>query len=113
MAEITAALVKDLREKSGVGMMDCKKALIENNGDIEGYLNMVIEHRKFIEPLRGDRVGLLRTYNTGFQTYVNQHRYWEYEAKFLSKHIGDSEDSNVTKTYIYIIRSVRRFLRCV
>ncbi len=75
--------------------------LLKNNGDIEGYLNMVIEHRKFIEPLRGDRVGLLRTYNTGFQTYVNQHRYWEYEAKFLSKHIGNSEDSNVTKTYIY------------
>ena len=29
MAEITAALVKELREKTGVGMMDCKKALIE------------------------------------------------------------------------------------
>jgi len=35
MAEITAALVKELREKSGAGMMDCKKALQENNGDIE------------------------------------------------------------------------------
>src|ERR1700710_2990586 len=35
MAEITAALVKDLREKTGAGMMDCKKALIENGGDIE------------------------------------------------------------------------------
>jgi elongation factor Ts len=35
MAEITAALVKDLREKSGAGMMDCKKALVENEGDIE------------------------------------------------------------------------------
>jgi elongation factor Ts len=35
MAEITAQLVKELREKSGVGMMDCKKALTENNGDIE------------------------------------------------------------------------------
>ena len=34
MAEITAALVKELREKSGVGMMDCKRALTENNGDI-------------------------------------------------------------------------------
>ncbi|MEN9856092.1 MAG: hypothetical protein RLZZ157_1218 [Pseudomonadota bacterium] len=39
MAEITAALVKDLREKSGVGMMDCKKALIENNGDIEASID--------------------------------------------------------------------------
>ena len=35
MAEITASLVKDLREKSGAGMMDCKKALVENNGDLE------------------------------------------------------------------------------
>ena len=35
MAEITAALVKELREKSDAGMMDCKKALQENNGDIQ------------------------------------------------------------------------------
>jgi elongation factor Ts len=35
MAEITAALVKELREKSGAGMMDCKKALQETGGDIE------------------------------------------------------------------------------
>jgi elongation factor Ts len=35
MAEITAALVKELREVSGAGMMDCKKALVENAGDIE------------------------------------------------------------------------------
>lgn len=34
MAEITAALVKELREKSGVGMMDCKRALTENKGDV-------------------------------------------------------------------------------
>ena len=39
MAEITAALVKELREKSGVGMMDCKKALTENNGDIEASMD--------------------------------------------------------------------------
>lgn len=35
MVEITAALVKDLREKTGAGMMDCKKALTENAGNIE------------------------------------------------------------------------------
>ena len=33
MAQITAAMVKDLRERTGAGMMDCKKALVENNGD--------------------------------------------------------------------------------
>lgn len=35
MAEITAAMVKDLREKTAVGMMDCKKALTEAEGDVE------------------------------------------------------------------------------
>ena len=35
MADITAAMVKELREKSGAGMMDAKNALVENNGDIE------------------------------------------------------------------------------
>lgn len=35
MAEISAALVRELREKTGAGMMDCKKALIENNGNLE------------------------------------------------------------------------------
>jgi elongation factor Ts len=34
MAEITAALVKDLRERTGAGMMECKKALVAANGDI-------------------------------------------------------------------------------
>ena len=35
MAEVTATLVKELRDKTGTGMMDCKKALIETGGDIE------------------------------------------------------------------------------
>lgn len=35
MAEITAKLIQQLREKTSAGMMDCKKALVENNGDIE------------------------------------------------------------------------------
>ncbi len=39
MAQITAALVKELREKSGAGMMDCKKALSENDGDIEAAMD--------------------------------------------------------------------------
>ncbi len=39
MAEITASLVKELRDKTGAGMMDCKKALGENNGDIEAAVD--------------------------------------------------------------------------
>ena len=33
MAVITAGLVKELRERTGAGMMDCKKALMENDGE--------------------------------------------------------------------------------
>lgn len=39
MAQITAALVKELREKSGAGMMDCKKALAENDGNLEAAVD--------------------------------------------------------------------------
>ncbi len=39
MAEITASLVKDLREKTGAGMMDCKKALTETGGDMEAAVD--------------------------------------------------------------------------
>lgn len=35
MAEITAKMIQELREKTAAGMMDCKKALVESNGDIE------------------------------------------------------------------------------
>jgi len=39
MAEITAASVKELRERTGAGMMDCKKALAENNGEMEASVD--------------------------------------------------------------------------
>src|SRR5206468_5277925 len=39
MAEVTAALVKELREKTGAGMMDCKRALGETAGDMEGAVD--------------------------------------------------------------------------
>src|SRR5689334_800052 len=39
MAEDAAAVVKELREKSGAGMMDCKKALSESGGDLEAAVD--------------------------------------------------------------------------
>jgi len=39
MAQVTAALVKELREKTGAGMMDCKNALTETGGDLEGAVD--------------------------------------------------------------------------
>jgi elongation factor Ts len=38
---ITAALVKELRERTGSGMMECKKALVETNGDLEAAIEMM------------------------------------------------------------------------
>lgn len=43
MAEVTAALVKELRERTGAGMMDCKKALTEVSGDIEKAIDLLRE----------------------------------------------------------------------
>jgi len=43
MAEITAAIVKELRERTNVGMMDCKKALVECNGDMEEAIKYLRE----------------------------------------------------------------------
>lgn len=44
MGEISAALVKTLRERSGAGMMDCKRALTETAGDLEGAVDWLRTH---------------------------------------------------------------------
>ena len=44
MGEISAALVKSLRERSGAGMMDCKRALTETAGDLEGAIDWLRTH---------------------------------------------------------------------
>ena len=41
--EISASMVKDLREKTGAGMMDCKKALVESNGDMDAAIDYLRE----------------------------------------------------------------------
>ncbi|HEY4090150.1 MAG TPA: translation elongation factor Ts [Luteibacter sp.] len=56
MAEITASLVKDLRERSGVGMMECKKALVENNGDIEAAMESLRKSGAAKADKKSDRV---------------------------------------------------------
>ena len=43
MAEVTAAMVRELREKTGAGMMDCKKALVETNGDMSAAIDYLRE----------------------------------------------------------------------
>jgi len=48
MTQITASMVKDLREKTGAGMMECKKALVEANGDMQQAVDIIAKsgHRK-------------------------------------------------------------------
>ncbi|HHW44588.1 translation elongation factor Ts [Desulfofundulus thermobenzoicus] len=43
MAEVTAAMVKELRERTGAGMMDCKRALTETGGDMEKAVDFLRE----------------------------------------------------------------------
>lgn len=41
MAEVTATLIKDLRERTGIGMGQCKEALVESNGDIDAAISLL------------------------------------------------------------------------
>ena len=43
MANITAALVKELRERTNAGMMDCKKALVESDGNMDKAIDWLRE----------------------------------------------------------------------
>lgn len=55
MANITAAAVNELRQKTGVGMMDCKKALVECDGDMEKAIDYLREKGQKIASKRADR----------------------------------------------------------
>lgn len=56
MAKITAQMVKELREKTGAGMMDCKKALTEVNGDMEAALDFLREKGLSSAAKKADRI---------------------------------------------------------
>ncbi|MBA9024841.1 translation elongation factor Ts [Peribacillus huizhouensis] len=53
---ISAQLVKELREKTGAGMMDCKKALVETNGDMEKAIDFLREKGIAKAANKGDRI---------------------------------------------------------
>jgi len=55
MAEVTAADVAKLRKACGAGMMDCKNALVESNGDFEKAIELIRERGKAIANKRADR----------------------------------------------------------
>ena len=85
MAQITAALVKELRERTGAGMMDCKKALGENDGDMELAIDWLRNKGLAAAAKKAGRiaaeglVGLAGNDNTGVLVEVNS------ETDFVAK----------------------------
>lgn len=66
--EITAALVKELRDITGAGMMDCKKALVENDGNLEKAIDWLREKGISSVQKKSDRIaseGLVESYIHG------------------------------------------------
>ena len=115
MAEITAALVKDLRDKSGAGMMDCKKALTETGGDMEAAVDwlrakgLATASKKSSRTAAEGLVGVAVNGTTGAAVEVNS------ETDFVAKNekfqdfvrtvtelcLAGSEDIDVLKTTAY------------
>lgn len=65
MATITAGMVKELRERTGAGMMDCKKALGETNGDLDKAVDFLREKGLAAAAKKADRIateGLIESY---------------------------------------------------
>ena len=65
MAEITASMVKELRERTGVGMMECRKALVETNGDTDAAIKYLRERgisKAEAKALRETKEGIIHSY---------------------------------------------------
>ena len=112
MAEITAAMVKELREKTGVGMMDCKKALVETDGDFDNALDVLRKKGIAKAAKRADRVakegvvasyihpgsnlGVLVEVNCETDFVANTDGFKEF-AKDVAMHIAASSPAAVTR----------------
>ena len=53
---VTAQMVKELREKTGAGMMDCKKALVETDGNLEAAIDFLREKGLSSAAKKADRI---------------------------------------------------------
>ncbi len=110
--EIKAAQVKELREKSGVGMMDCKKALVETNGDMakaEKYLKekgLAKASKKAARPTKeglidsyihlGSKVGVLLEVNCETD-FVAKNEFFQSFVHDISLHIAASAPLYLSK----------------
>lgn len=111
MAEITASLVKELREKTGVGMMDCKKALNENNGELEAAIDWLRAKGLSKAAKKADRVaaeGLVGVAVEGKQgvlvelnaetDFVSRNEQFQKAAALINKLALDASDVEDLKT---------------
>ena len=82
---VTAQMVKELREKTGAGMMDCKKALVETNGDMDKAVSFLREKGMANAAKKADRVaaeGLTEIYVDGnFATIIEINSETDFVAK--------------------------------
>jgi elongation factor Ts len=112
MTVISADLVKTLREKTGVGMMECKKALVETQGDVEKAQEFLRKKGLADAAKRGDRTtaeGIIETYiHMGGQIgvmlelncetdFVARNENFKALAKDIAMHIAASHPQCVSK----------------
>ena len=69
---ITAAMVKELRETTGVGMLDCKKALAETHGDMEKAIEYLREKALLLQLKKLDVLLLKVLYILSLQTAIKK-----------------------------------------
>ncbi|HEU5131510.1 MAG TPA: translation elongation factor Ts, partial [Pyrinomonadaceae bacterium] len=115
MAEITAAAVKQLREKTGAGMMECKNALVESGGDEEKAINILRERGLASAKKRegriaaegtvgqyihmGGKVGVLVELNCETD-FVARSEEFQQLVKDIAMHIAAAEPRYVTREEI-------------
>ena len=76
MAEITASLVKELRERTGAGMMECKKALTENNGDIDASAEALkARYKELVKRHHPDANGGDRSHEDRLRSVIQAYNY--------------------------------------
>ncbi|HDX1178095.1 TPA: elongation factor Ts [Pasteurella multocida] len=99
MAEITASLVKELRERTGAGMMECKKALVEANGDIELAIDNMRKSGQAKAAKKAGRVAaegvILARIGAGFGVLVEMNC----ETDFVAKDAGFLSLANEVADY--------------
>ena len=94
MANITAALVKELRERTGAGMMDCKKALVAADGDIEVAIDNMRKNGQAKAAKKAGRVtaeGVIAYASNENKAYIVE---INCETDFVAKDAGFNEFCN-------------------